>query len=597
MMRFVDLFAGLGGFHVAAATIGGRCVCASEIDERLRELYKLNFGITALGDIQQIALGDIPAHELLLAGFPCQPFSKAGGQAGLLDDERGGVLADVIRVIEHHRPKYVLLENVSHFVRHDSGHVYAHLVSGLRDLGYGVSSNELSPHHFGIPQLRNRMYLVAKHGGLHGFRWPEPKRQPRKVDIRTILDANPRDAKPISARGRLAIEAWQDFLDHFPAEEKLPSFPLWSMECGATYPFDVESLYTIKVAERRKYRGSFGRRLEGARRERVLAGLPAYARRAQSAFPSWKRTFIRQNRELFQRHRTWIRRWLSKVRDLPESYQKFEWNCQGETRDLSKFVLQFRASGLRVKRSKVAPSLVAMTTTQIPIIGWEQRHMTVRECARLQSLDSLAHLPADSRTFKALGNAVNAKVAEIILTQLCRGGDKAISTPQFAGRSPSSSAATSVGRANAKGRSLVEDYLASELWQRGIRFRRNVDSLPGKPDIVIVNARVIIFCDGEFWHGKDFSKRKRRLRKSHNGEYWVAKIEYNIERDRHHVRELTANGWHVIRVWESEIRAGVRTLANRIEREIERKKRTRSHSERPYARSRSCSDRDHARPR
>ena len=114
---------------------------------------------------------------------------------------------------------------------------------------------------------------------------------------------------------------------------------------------------------------------------------------------------------LYDKNRKWIDKWKESILCFPPSLQKLEWNCKGEDRNIWKYIIQFRASGVQIKRQTTAPSLVAMTTTQVPIIGWERRYMTPRECAKIQSLGSLVHLPAaSSRAFKALGNAVNAEI-------------------------------------------------------------------------------------------------------------------------------------------------------------------------------------------
>ncbi|MEQ1860413.1 MAG: DNA (cytosine-5-)-methyltransferase [Chthoniobacteraceae bacterium] len=415
--RFADLFAGLGGFHLAAAKLGGECVFACEIEEDLRAVYRQNFRREPAGDIREVRPSSVPDHDLLCAGFPCQPFSKAGEQMGWGDRKaRGTVFDNLAEILRVKQPALVVLENVAHFVNHDDGNTYRKVCATLKQLGYEVDYRQYSPHQFGIPQIRERIYMVARLGSLDGFTWPEPNE--REPHLSAILDAKPKDAMPLSAQVVDCLDTWQHFLDLIPASAKLPSFPIWAMEFGATYPADRGRLDKLPLAKLRRSLGNFGDPLARLSWEKMTARLPSHALRKSDPFPTWKRTFIRQNREFYVEHQRWLSTWLPELRRFPPSLQKLEWNCQGEDRDIWKYVLQFRASGVRVKRPSTSPSLVAMTTTQIPIVGWERRYMTARECARLQSMDALKHLPKGIRAYRALGNAVNVNVVSAILRQL-----------------------------------------------------------------------------------------------------------------------------------------------------------------------------------
>jgi len=417
-MRFVDLFAGLGGFHLAAKKVGAKCVFACEIDEQLRATYESNFGIAPAGDIRKIDPKQIPKHDLLCAGFPCQPFSKAGGQMGLKDSIRGTVFFNVVEILRHRKPKYLILENVAHFVKHDEGNTYKKLKSALEEIGYDVKHAQLSPHRFYVPQIRERMYMVGQLGGLNGFQWPVSQTSSEELSIRTVLDKNPKEALPLSKQVIECLETWQEFLESFPKDEQLPSFPIWSMEFAATYPYKQDSLYKVPVKTLRRKRGVCGEKLNYRLRRDIMQHVPSYARAEEDSFPSWKQEFIRKNRDLYKRHKEWLDQWLDKIRRFPPSLQKLEWNCKGGKRNIWNYVIQFRASGVRVKRPTTAPSLVAMTTTQVPIIGWERRYMTVKECARLQSMDELKHFPCGTAAMTALGNAVNVKVARLVIEKL-----------------------------------------------------------------------------------------------------------------------------------------------------------------------------------
>lgn len=330
----------------------------------------------------------------------------------------GNLFDHVVSILCQHRPQYFILENVANLSRHNSGATWDAMKVRLEELGYSVKDSILSPHRFGIPQIRPRMFIVGSLIGLEHFSWPEPDSQ-SSTTILSVLDGEATDTRSIPNQVLENLQVWQSFISRYPQHEQLPSFPIWSMEFGATYPYENETPYVASTETLGRYKGSYGIQLGGLARDEMLAALPSHARREQAMFPAWKRHYIRLNRDLYNRHKSWIDEWLPEIRRFPPSFQKLEWNCKGEQRHIWDYIIQVRASGIRVKRSTTAPSLVSMTTTQIPIIGWQRRYLTTRECLRLQSMDDLSHLPRSlAGQIRAIGNAVNVRVAESVARAL-----------------------------------------------------------------------------------------------------------------------------------------------------------------------------------
>jgi DNA (cytosine-5)-methyltransferase 1 len=213
-MKFVDLFAGLCGFHLALKRLGHKCVFACEIDENLRATYVKNFRMIPYGDIRDIEVADVPPHDILCAGFPCQPFSKAGDQQGFSCPKWGDLFEFTLKLIRHRKPSYLILENVPNLLWHDGGATWERLKADIYLAGYhpdNVRERRLSPHLFGIPQIRDRVFIVGSRVELNGFAWPA-QRKNEELSISCVLDENPPEARPLSEQVIRCLTVWQDFI-------------------------------------------------------------------------------------------------------------------------------------------------------------------------------------------------------------------------------------------------------------------------------------------------------------------------------------------------------------------------------------------------
>ena len=384
--KFIDLFAGIGGFHLALESLGGECVLASEIDKFCQSTYKENFPNTNLqGDIYEINKNssNIPDHDVLCAGFPCQPFSKGGHRLGF-EDTRGTLFYEIAKIIEDKRPEYLMLENVPNLVGHDNGNTWNTISTVLSDLGYIFTKLPIkfSPHLIGIPQFRERVFVLAKnnrnfnHQNICFVERPTPPLP--KCSIYDILE-NEEDIIDIDKYklkdGEIErVNMWNDLIQRI--NDPIPGFPIWADQFKETY--DIGNL------------------------------------------PKWKKNFLIKNRQFYLNNKKHIDKWFKKynnLKDLAQTHTKFEWQAGDSEKNIWNLIFHFRPSGLRVKRPNYVPALVAMTHTSI--IGKFKRKITPREAARLQSFPDSYKLHTDDRqAYKQFGNSVNVEIVKYLASEL-----------------------------------------------------------------------------------------------------------------------------------------------------------------------------------
>lgn len=185
--RFIDLFAGIGGIRLGFEAAGGRCVFSSEFDEDACKTYEANFGEHPSGDITKINARDIPDFDILLGGFPCQAFSIIGKKEGFANETCGTLFFDIERILKEKRPSAFMLENVKNLVSHDGGNTFKVIKSHLEALGYNVHSKVLNALDYGVPQKRERIFIV---GFLENilFEFPKPVPITERLRLTDILE-------------------------------------------------------------------------------------------------------------------------------------------------------------------------------------------------------------------------------------------------------------------------------------------------------------------------------------------------------------------------------------------------------------------------
>ena len=426
-MKFIDLFCGIGGFHSALSQLGHECVFACDKDKDAASIYELNFGITAHNDIRKCR--NLPDFDILCAGFPCQPFSKSGSQAGFKDKTRGTLFHEIMRIIKESDPKIIFLENVPNLESHDYGNTYRIIKQNIENAGYKFWSETLSPHEFGTPQIRKRLFMIGIRKDLcleKKFKFPKGSESETSViDILEKKESIPK--KYFLSKSEISVfNTWNDFISTIPSNIK-PASPTWSQEFGRSYRLDkihpISSSKVIKIMELKEILRNEGINPLKYRSE-VVNQFPPYITSLESEIPDWKIKFIKKNRELWEKiSKTLGKRWLNEVRSFKETFQKFEWQVGEGKRNIWDHIIQIRPSGIRVKKSNYIPALVAIS--QVPIIGWQKRRITPRECARAQDFDVDGTFSKrfvlhknDAVAYKQLGNAVNVRVVKKIMSQI-----------------------------------------------------------------------------------------------------------------------------------------------------------------------------------
>ena len=371
-MKFYDAFCGIGGFHQALSQLGHTCIGASDIDKECRKVYKDNYGLEPDGDITKLT--EFPDFDILCSGAPCTSFSNAGKKKGLTD-YRGQLFNEVFRIAKLKKPKFMFLENVKHIKKIDSGKVWEYIVNEIDKAGYNLQTFELSPHHLGIPQNRERIIFVCIRKDLP-FNLIELKIEKKKVNI-FEKDVKGYDIKP---EEKEILEVWDSMIKQFEVGENC-SPTILANEFYQNYSVDEFKL-----------------------------------------LPSWKQDYITKNKRIYNKYKELWDAWYifnSDIITKKEIFGKLEWQTGKIKKNDSIFnyFIQFRQSGIRVKKADYFPTLVAIVQT--PVYAKERRYITPRECARLQSFpDTFKLHKTDRIAYKQLGNSVNVEVIKTVVSQI-----------------------------------------------------------------------------------------------------------------------------------------------------------------------------------
>jgi DNA (cytosine-5)-methyltransferase 1 len=385
---FIDLFCGIGGFHQALHKLGAKCILACDIDKDCRIVYKENYGIEPVSNVKDINEKTMEDFDILCAGFPCQSFSN-GGNKKCFNDERGLLFDEIIRIAKVKQPKFMFLENVKHILKVSNGEVITYIKNKIALIGYKLQLFQISPHNYGVPQQRERVYFVCIRNDIYNGQDIILPTYTGVIKFNKILDKKDVVDKKYFIKDDIlnVLETWDEIIQVFNVDEKISPTIMINNAFKNYSENDTEF----------------------------------------NEFPEWKKDYITKNKPLIEKYKHIIEPWYNKnatILQKREIYGKLEWQTGliKENESIFNHFIQIRQSGIRVKKGNYFPTLVAIS--QIPIYGKEKRYITPRECARLQSFPETFKLPnEDKKSYKQLGNSVNVKnVYTVINTVLTNYG-------------------------------------------------------------------------------------------------------------------------------------------------------------------------------
>lgn len=376
-MKYIDLFCGIGGFHQVFKSLDEKfkCVLASDIDKKCQQVYKENYNIEVKGDLKKIENKDIGEVDIICGGFPCQAFSNSGKKK-CFQDERGLLFDEIIRIAKDKKPKFMFLENVKHILKVSNGEVIEYIKDKIDKTGYHLQYFVISPHQYGVPQQRERVYFICIRKDIFQEEVKLQIEEQKEIKFEDYLDKEFDDKYKIEDDILKCLQAWEEMIKIFEVGEKISP--------------------TILAHE-------FYRK---------------YTKEEKESLPEWKKDYIKKNQRVYQKYKKHWDKWYKKHEEIlnkREVYGKLEWQV-GEIKEddsIFNYFIQIRQSGIRVKRAKYFPTLVAIS--QIPIYGKQKRYLTPKECLRLQSFPDDLKLLDDRSAYKQLGNSINVGNARNVI--------------------------------------------------------------------------------------------------------------------------------------------------------------------------------------